>query len=399
MRSMDKLKIVLLILCFLGSMLCGCTREESIILTTEDDIADYDFEAGSIGYYDLTINYNNEDSENKTVSLFVNGLFFAKIIFEPTDMQGSSVTRTIWFNAGSNVLSFRTLEGDDAVSIQGFEVIQSEHSISLVIAPHEDDEILAFAGSILNAKRAGDTVKIVFLTNGDYFARELAETRIAESVKALAHLGVTEEDIILLGYGDAQIAELFLDDGSGTEYVSHCGMTRTYGNPDLNLYDYHTLNKGESALYTGDNFKKDLSDVLQVFMPQRIYVTSEYEWHPDHKYACRAVVGIAGDMANHPVICESVIHGEESTWPERLRYDASGEVIADCFTYPFPSGDVPYDWNEVERIELDDDMMSLKIAAIDEFVTQNEGTAYHDGNSEFNYAFVKADEFYWIKKY
>ena len=44
-------------------------------------------------------------------------------------------------------------------------------------------------------------------------------------------------------------------------------------------------------------------------------------------------------------------------------------------------------------------MIKLKYKAVSEFVTQNEGTDKFEGNSEFNYAFVKADEFFWSVQY
>ena len=71
----------------------------------------------------------------------------------------------------------------------------------LVIVPHEDDELAIAGATIYGAIKQNMAVKVVFTTNGDYYAHE-GSIRIREAKKALAVLGVAEENIIFLGYGD-----------------------------------------------------------------------------------------------------------------------------------------------------------------------------------------------------
>ncbi|MCU9612319.1 PIG-L family deacetylase [Caldibacillus lycopersici] len=83
----------------------------------------------------------------------------------------------------------------------------------LVFCAHQDDDVLGL-GTVLNRHRLkGDTIKIVFVTNGtagrreSWFARKsqsekLANTRNQEAINALKYIDITEEDIFFLGFPD-----------------------------------------------------------------------------------------------------------------------------------------------------------------------------------------------------
>lgn len=72
----------------------------------------------------------------------------------------------------------------------------------LVLAPHEDDEMLMAGGIINRAVEVGDEVKILLATNGDYNGEASGKGRIVESINALNALGVSKNDIMFLGYAD-----------------------------------------------------------------------------------------------------------------------------------------------------------------------------------------------------
>ncbi len=71
----------------------------------------------------------------------------------------------------------------------------------VIFAPHPDDETLCCAGIIYRAKANGDTVKVVVVTNGDIYGTTVGYQREGESVSALQLLGLSEQDVIFLGYG------------------------------------------------------------------------------------------------------------------------------------------------------------------------------------------------------
>lgn len=70
----------------------------------------------------------------------------------------------------------------------------------LVIVPHEDDEINLAGSSIIAARKENLRVICVFLTNGDW--EYPAFVRINEAIDSLKIMGVSEDDIIFLGYPD-----------------------------------------------------------------------------------------------------------------------------------------------------------------------------------------------------
>jgi len=96
----------------------------------------------------------------------------------------------------------------------------------LILAPHPDDESIACAGVIQKALGAGAQVRIVYLTNGDHnelafiiYERRitlrqgefvyLGKVRQKESLKAMKFLGLSEKDLVFLGYPDYGTFEIF----------------------------------------------------------------------------------------------------------------------------------------------------------------------------------------------
>src|SRR5579862_588332 len=119
----------------------------------------------------------------------------------------------------------------------------------VVFAPHPDDEGLCCAGIISAAKAAGNTVKIVVVTNGDFYGYNTTAQREAETVAGMALLGVAESDIIFLGYGDQLMQTLFQSPSPTTVYTSAAGQTQTYATRGLGGVDYHTYLYGSPGPY------------------------------------------------------------------------------------------------------------------------------------------------------
>lgn len=63
----------------------------------------------------------------------------------------------------------------------------------LIIAPHQDDEILSSCLLIQSRLRAGDEIFIAFATNGDRYGLDMGMRRYQESVRALQllHMNVS----------------------------------------------------------------------------------------------------------------------------------------------------------------------------------------------------------------
>ena len=76
----------------------------------------------------------------------------------------------------------------------------SDHKV-MVIVPHQDDDINLLGSSVKHYLNNGSELYVVFTTNGDYY--DNAEIRYQEVIKYYEDLGVSESNIIFLGYGDS----------------------------------------------------------------------------------------------------------------------------------------------------------------------------------------------------
>ncbi|MBR2524191.1 MAG: PIG-L family deacetylase [Clostridiales bacterium] len=353
--------------------------------------------APTAGYYDIEIAF--EPGAGHT------GLFIRDSLDRVIDSQADQTdyVATVFLDAGDNLISAKDLDHQSGNGIRSFSVRTSDRTVKLIVAPHEDDEILAFAGTIQQMIADGDIVRIVFLTNGDYFGKELGPIRIAESLNALEMLGVSKDNVIFMGYGDALIGALYSAGYTDDIYEARSGSTGTSADPSNGILDYHLANVGEAAAYSGNNIRSDLKDIITTIRPDTVFTTSDSEWHPDHQAAYwlvdETISGLVDELDYHPVLCQSVVHGETADWPEVLEYTGDNEPVIENFTMPFPSGNSSLDWEQAVHITLTDEQVMNKYEAIGEFTSQNEGGENYNGNSSFNYAFCKRDEFYWTKEY
>jgi LmbE family N-acetylglucosaminyl deacetylase len=126
----------------------------------------------------------------------------------------------------------------------------------VVFAPHPDDEVIACAGIIQQALGRGARVKVVAITNGDGFPAAaagvthklinqlgpddffaLSRLRQAESRNALEILGGKADDLILLGYPDGDLGNLY---HSTDDKIVRQRFTRKNETYALIQKDYHT---------------------------------------------------------------------------------------------------------------------------------------------------------------
>lgn len=90
------------------------------------------------------------------------------------------------------------------------EPSQLSHS-AIVFSPHQDDETLACGGTILQKKRAGAAVQIVYLTDGSgshpalIDPQHLAQIREQEALSATHLLGIPAADVTFLRFPDGAL--------------------------------------------------------------------------------------------------------------------------------------------------------------------------------------------------
>ena len=303
-------------------------------------------------------------------------------------------------------------------SAQAAEPVSGEKI--LVVAPHEDDEMLAFGGIMRQALIYGDELRVVVVSNGDAEGgAEKGKTRIAETTNALLKIGVPREAVIFLGYGDTGWAvsglhtsfmgKLYQSTDPEKIYSSHVGSS-TYGNPAIGKDDYHFTVYGEHGAYNRATLLGDLQRLINEYRPDRIYTTSIYDYHWGHKatglFTNEAVVNIKrGDPSYSPILGSSIIHAmltngsQDNNWPKVI---TDPDATLESFT---PPGDLhansPLEWSDritvPAPVGMDQAPLSgnLKYQALQLYQSQLGSTF----EKNFLASYVKSDEFYWEKDY
>jgi len=162
----------------------------------------------------------------------------------------------------------------------------------LILAPHPDDETIACAGVIQKARQAGARVKVVYLTNGDH--NELAfivyekritlrqgefihmgQVRQQEAIKAMNYLGLSENDLVFLGYPDFGTFEIFCNYWQAKKPFRD-RLTRISDVPYKNNPSY-------GAPYYAESILSDLVNQILDFKPDKIFVSHPADVNVDHK--------------------------------------------------------------------------------------------------------------------
>jgi LmbE family N-acetylglucosaminyl deacetylase len=131
----------------------------------------------------------------------------------------------------------------------------------LVLAPHPDDETFGCGGTLALHAGAGDAVKVVFLTNG-------AEGDSTGEMEKSRYVALRQE-----------------------EAKNACGII---GVSDLVFWPY-----GDRSLSGARGALLRMVDLLRDYRPQRVYVPSPMEFHPDHRAACFLLCDAIGEAGRN----------------------------------------------------------------------------------------------------
>jgi LmbE family N-acetylglucosaminyl deacetylase len=273
----------------------------------------------------------------------------------------------------------------------------------MVIAAHEDDEALAFAGVIHAAVLEGDRVIVVMVTNGDAAASQSTGLlRESETVAAVGVLGVPEDQVIFLGYPNGSaagsgVAALYGASDANAVYTSPIGTSATYGNRGLGSAEWHRYKYGYHASYTRANIVSDLTEVISTYQPDVIFTHERDEQQVDHASIGKFVEDMlnAGFSGFSPYLYVSLVHDRGSGWP-----DKSEPAFQPTISWPAP--DIlnwAVSWNNRIEIAVPDDMLStdqavnLKAVAIRKYSSQSASNL-----DSWLYSFCHPTEVFWIRK-
>jgi trimeric autotransporter adhesin len=268
----------------------------------------------------------------------------------------------------------------------------------LVIAPHEDDEIFLAAGVARAAKARGDTVKMVLVTNGDVNGVSTGLAREENSVTAAQTIGLAEEDVIFLGYGDGSLGAIFRA-GSGSQvFTSSAGQTATYGNRGLGGLDYHRYLHGVPGPYSRDTLLADLRDLLINFLPDEIYVASYFDDHDDHMATAllvvEAILSVQRSGVNLPVkLFQGIVWapGAPSPWPQ---VESTGFTPWLPFYKPSCCFDTatPFEWERLQHVMVPPEMQTSDRATSLKWRAIQAGFGAYPWYSSF----ARREEIFWV---
>jgi LmbE family N-acetylglucosaminyl deacetylase len=249
----------------------------------------------------------------------------------------------------------------------------------LILAPHPDDEAIACAGVIQQALKAGSKIRIVYLTSGDH--NELAfivyEKRITmrqaefvhmgklrqqESIKAMKFLGLSENDLVFLGYPDYGTFNIFSRYWQ-VKKPFRDRLTRISSVP-------YKDNPSYGAAYYGESILSDLSRQILDYKPDKIFVSHPADVNVDHKslylFLQVALSDLEGRIAT-PKVYPYLVHSVG--WPKPRHYHPEMEL------YPpdkFIGSQI--NWS---RLNLSFDELEKKYRSIFFYKTQTESSAFY----------------------
>ena len=196
----------------------------------------------------------------------------------------------------------------------------------LIIAPHPDDETLVNSSVIIKGKEAGANVKIMFVTFGEHntstlakfllfpspFTSDLlAERRHKESINAAKVLGLSESDLIFLGFPDFGTLKIWDDHFSNKPYIS-----------GMNLHD-KTLYSGvykKGVSFTAPEELKLFEETISSYKPTKIFYPSTLDLNPDHRATGLFTEAVLFDLKEdvRPDLYTYFVHFKD--WPEPVGY-------------------------------------------------------------------------------
>jgi LmbE family N-acetylglucosaminyl deacetylase len=275
----------------------------------------------------------------------------------------------------------------------------------IIFAPHPDDEVIGCAGIIQQALARGAQVKVVDITSGDGFDAAaagvthkpinqvgpddflaLSRLRQTQSRDAIQILGGTPEDLIVLGYPDGDLGNLYQSKDDQVIRQQFTKKDETYA---LIQKDYHTVMHGKPAPYKRSSVLGDLVELLNTLKPAEIYVTDETDGHIDHRAAFWFVRDAAKQAGYKGALYTYLVHGLPA-WPF-----PSGVTPNQPFESRKVNGEVAprgLPWPPPRRVPLIPEQAQRKLKSIQAHNIPVVGMPEHQSEME---SFVKSEEVFW----
>jgi len=179
--------------------------------------------------------------------------------------------------------------------------------MSLIIAPHPDDEVLCCSLTIEKKIKAGEKIVVLFLTDGDAKGKGDFEgsliygaQRRQESVVAMKSLGIVESDLLFLNFPDGILADLPFGGRMHSPYTNR---------DETGPFSY-----APGIAYNRANLNQLVAHAINTYKPDEIYVPSpEKDIHSDHQVGGQIIRKYVQNLRtlSAPAVHEYQIHGRE----------------------------------------------------------------------------------------
>ncbi len=251
----------------------------------------------------------------------------------------------------------------------------------IILAPHQDDEIILCGSFLKRLLDNGNDVYVVFMTNGNYDEMVHA-VRLEEALHALAIYDIAEERVIFMGYANEYdiTGPHIYDAPPNMVLKSQYGISETYG---LSEHPEYCFQKhGIHHKYTRDNLVNDLSEIIDEIRPDVIFATGE-EVHPDHSANSLFLDEVLGKILNkdnsyRPIVMKKPEYSTAWFGPEDYSETDNPPAIFDYKSpHVFVNGhrswfyDPYLRWKDRIRIPADEEAPRLVKKALEIYSSQN----------------------------
>lgn len=248
---------------------------------------------------------------------------------------------------------------DDAVYCavdNGKKELYADRRVMLFV-PHQDDEINVLGGVMEEYVKYGSEVYVVFSTNGDYY--DLADIRFRAALDVMSAVGVPEQNVIFLGYGDRWDPEgpHLYNAEPDKAMRSAVGYTKTYGT------QWHKAYR-EGQLYTQGNFLNDMESVILEFQPDLIYCV-DWDSHIDHRALSLSFEKVMGKILKEkPDYRPEVLKGYaySTAWESADDFYAENLLATqNVFEEPIGQNSRIYRWQDRVRLPVHGEGLSRSV--------------------------------------
>lgn len=270
----------------------------------------------------------------------------------------------------------------------------------VILAPHQDDEVILCGTIMHRIKTFGYTIYMVFMTNGNYDAT-VHDVRLREALKVSELFGIPQKQVVFMGYANEydEKGPHIYSASEGTIVKAKYDLEETYGIPEHEEYCYekHGVHHG----FTRENIFGDLYEIIHELKPELIIATGE-EIHPDHSANSLLLDEVLGivmhELQNYrPIVLKrpeyhtSWIGNEDYTdvnnASTKFDFKTKKTLVNGAEAFFFD----PYlRWKDRLRIPIDSNSESTVKSALNLYASQNAAGHYN--------ALMNSDAVFWMRR-